>query len=104
MRVTLQSTIKCSKRKIKRGVLPPGLLSLETSFWFNREIEVGTLPISLTELTFGFHFDQTIKNNQILPPNLIKLTFGVNYKHPLFVPYLPKSLKELHGCKVIFHV
>ena len=58
-------------------------------------IAPNVLPENLLELTFGNNFDRVIGEN-VLPKNLQKLTFGDNFDKMIQVNVLPNKLLELN--------
>jgi hypothetical protein len=83
----VQSAYNCP---IHPGCLPEALEILRFG-GSNQPFTLGSLPDSLTELDFTFSNNHPIH----LPPNLIRLTFGLTFNQPLYPGFLPSKLIHL---------
>jgi hypothetical protein len=89
-------------RKIKKGILPEGLLKLKFDNWKEKTSEFkiihGALPSNLTSLELC-KFNQIIDEN-FLPSTLTHLNLGSDFNYPIY--NLPPSLTNL-DCGSIFN-
>jgi hypothetical protein len=84
----------CFNQQIKENVLPNTLICLKFGERYNQEIKEKVMPNSLKYLIFGRDFDKEINEN-ILPANLTHLTFGHYFDKEIKEKVLPDSLTHL---------
>ena len=85
--------------------LPPSLQSLTFGFHFDKSLKGVTLPSSLQNLTFWENFNQNLQK-ATLPSSLPNLTFGENLSKGFQGVSLPSSLESLicYNCTVSINI
>ncbi|GAM21615.1 hypothetical protein SAMD00019534_047900, partial [Acytostelium subglobosum LB1] len=72
--------------------LPESLTYLRFGTLYNQHLLPYSLPRSLRMIKFGPDFNQSLSEQDVLPPNLTKLSLAYDFNQPLSTGVLPDSL------------